>query len=270
MAPVIGARERAAARAARRARRGDRARRRGWGHERQRRARLGPVPVRRAAARRRAGLRGELVLAAAPRQPRELSRRARALLASGRSSARGRAASSSTITKRCGSRSAQRRRVAVPARARRALVRGPRGLDRRRRPRGRARALARSLLRLGRHVARRASELRRRSTSPRTCRCSARGPVIKSNANQSYATDGESWARFEAWCSAVGVAPQRFVVAERPAVRLARSARSRARALGVRDGGRRQPDALDALVPRDGGRGGRAEDDRRHGGLLPR
>jgi aspartyl aminopeptidase len=37
------------------------------------------------------------------------------------------------------------------------------------------------------------------------------GPVIKSNANQRYATDGESAARFELWCDEAGVKPQRFV-----------------------------------------------------------
>lgn len=39
-----------------------------------------------------------------------------------------------------------------------------------------------------------------------------RGLVIKSNANQSYATDGESAARFELFCAEAGFAPQRFVV----------------------------------------------------------
>jgi aspartyl aminopeptidase len=38
-----------------------------------------------------------------------------------------------------------------------------------------------------------------------------RGLVIKSNANQSYATDGVSGAAFEALCRKVGYAPQRFV-----------------------------------------------------------
>lgn len=37
------------------------------------------------------------------------------------------------------------------------------------------------------------------------------GPVIKSNVNQSYATDGESWAHFAALCKEVGVTPQFFV-----------------------------------------------------------
>jgi aspartyl aminopeptidase len=37
------------------------------------------------------------------------------------------------------------------------------------------------------------------------------GPVIKSNANQRYATDAESAARFELWCAAADVVPQRFV-----------------------------------------------------------
>jgi aspartyl aminopeptidase len=37
------------------------------------------------------------------------------------------------------------------------------------------------------------------------------GPVIKSNANQSYATDGESWAHFAALCREAGVTPQHFV-----------------------------------------------------------
>jgi aspartyl aminopeptidase len=37
------------------------------------------------------------------------------------------------------------------------------------------------------------------------------GPVIKSNVNQRYATDGESAARFELWCEEAGVKPQRFV-----------------------------------------------------------
>ncbi|MBK8172579.1 MAG: M18 family aminopeptidase [Sandaracinaceae bacterium] len=38
-----------------------------------------------------------------------------------------------------------------------------------------------------------------------------RGPVIKSNVNQSYATDGESAAIFEALCRRADVAPQHFV-----------------------------------------------------------
>ena len=37
------------------------------------------------------------------------------------------------------------------------------------------------------------------------------GPVIKSNVNQRYATDGESAARFEVWCEEASVKPQRFV-----------------------------------------------------------
>ncbi|SEK48875.1 aspartyl aminopeptidase [Stigmatella aurantiaca] len=37
------------------------------------------------------------------------------------------------------------------------------------------------------------------------------GPVIKSNVNQSYATDGESWAYFAALCRDAGVAAQHFV-----------------------------------------------------------
>ncbi|MCB9597494.1 MAG: M18 family aminopeptidase [Sandaracinaceae bacterium] len=37
------------------------------------------------------------------------------------------------------------------------------------------------------------------------------GPVIKTNVNQRYATDGESSARFLAWCEAAEVIPQHFV-----------------------------------------------------------
>ncbi|MDQ3035929.1 MAG: M18 family aminopeptidase [Myxococcota bacterium] len=37
------------------------------------------------------------------------------------------------------------------------------------------------------------------------------GPVIKSNANQRYATDAEGQARFELWCAEADVVPQRFV-----------------------------------------------------------
>lgn len=38
------------------------------------------------------------------------------------------------------------------------------------------------------------------------------GPVVKINVNQSYATDGESWASFERWARAADVGTQRFVV----------------------------------------------------------
>ena len=38
------------------------------------------------------------------------------------------------------------------------------------------------------------------------------GPVVKINVNQSYATDGESWASFERWARAAEVSTQRFVV----------------------------------------------------------
>lgn len=38
------------------------------------------------------------------------------------------------------------------------------------------------------------------------------GPVIKINVNQSYATDGESWASFERWAEEADVPTQRFVV----------------------------------------------------------
>lgn len=38
------------------------------------------------------------------------------------------------------------------------------------------------------------------------------GPVVKINVNQSYATDGESWAAFEGWARAADVGTQRFVV----------------------------------------------------------
>jgi len=37
------------------------------------------------------------------------------------------------------------------------------------------------------------------------------GPVIKSNVNQSYATDGETWAHFTSLCREAGVTPQHFV-----------------------------------------------------------
>ena len=37
------------------------------------------------------------------------------------------------------------------------------------------------------------------------------GPVIKSNVNQSYATDGETWAWFALCCREVGITPQNFV-----------------------------------------------------------
>ena len=37
------------------------------------------------------------------------------------------------------------------------------------------------------------------------------GPVIKTNTNQRYATDGETAARFEIWCGHAGVTPQKFV-----------------------------------------------------------
>lgn len=38
------------------------------------------------------------------------------------------------------------------------------------------------------------------------------GPVVKVNVNQSYATDGESWASFERWAAEADVPTQRFVV----------------------------------------------------------
>jgi aspartyl aminopeptidase len=38
-----------------------------------------------------------------------------------------------------------------------------------------------------------------------------RGLVIKTNSNQSYATNGETAARFTLFCEAAGFAPQRFV-----------------------------------------------------------
>jgi aspartyl aminopeptidase len=38
------------------------------------------------------------------------------------------------------------------------------------------------------------------------------GPVVKINVNQSYATDGESWASFERWAREAEVTTQRFVV----------------------------------------------------------
>ena len=38
------------------------------------------------------------------------------------------------------------------------------------------------------------------------------GPVVKINVNQSYATDGESWASFERWARDADVSTQRFVV----------------------------------------------------------
>lgn len=38
------------------------------------------------------------------------------------------------------------------------------------------------------------------------------GPVVKINVNQSYATDGESWARFEGWAREADVTTQRYVV----------------------------------------------------------
>lgn len=38
------------------------------------------------------------------------------------------------------------------------------------------------------------------------------GPVIKINVNQSYATDGESWASFERWAEEADVRTQRFVI----------------------------------------------------------
>ncbi|HEY8431282.1 MAG TPA: M18 family aminopeptidase [Sandaracinaceae bacterium] len=37
------------------------------------------------------------------------------------------------------------------------------------------------------------------------------GPVLKSNSNQRYATDGEGWARFANWCARADVVPQHFV-----------------------------------------------------------
>jgi aspartyl aminopeptidase len=38
------------------------------------------------------------------------------------------------------------------------------------------------------------------------------GPVVKINVNQSYATDGESWASFERWAREAKVVTQRFVI----------------------------------------------------------
>jgi aspartyl aminopeptidase len=39
-----------------------------------------------------------------------------------------------------------------------------------------------------------------------------RGPVIKVNANQSYASDAETAARFASLCGELGICPQHFVV----------------------------------------------------------
>ena len=39
-----------------------------------------------------------------------------------------------------------------------------------------------------------------------------KGPVLKSNANQSYATTGASAAEFAAYCQEAGFQPQNFVV----------------------------------------------------------
>ena len=88
------------------------------------------------------------------------------------------------------------------------------------------------------------------------------GPVIKANANQAYATDAESAGLFSDLCARVGVAPQHFVT---------RSDLGCGSTIGPisaaprrdPDRRRRQPDALDALVPRDGRERRRLADDRR-------
>lgn len=46
---------------------------------------------------------------------------------------------------------------------------------------------------------------------PRHAPILGKGPVLKSNVNQSYATDGEGWALWESLCRAAGVVPQHFV-----------------------------------------------------------
>ncbi|MBF5045502.1 M18 family aminopeptidase [Aggregicoccus sp. 17bor-14] len=46
---------------------------------------------------------------------------------------------------------------------------------------------------------------------PRHAPILGKGPVLKSNVNQSYATDGEGWALWEGLCREAGVVPQHFV-----------------------------------------------------------
>jgi aspartyl aminopeptidase len=78
------------------------------------------------------------------------------------------------------------------------------------------------------------------------------GPVIKTNDNQRYATDGVTAALFRSLCADLGRASvQEFV--NRPDLACGTTIGPiSASRLGVRDGGRGQPDAVDALHPRDG------------------
>jgi aspartyl aminopeptidase len=80
-----------------------------------------------------------------------------------------------------------------------------------RQPQGLARAMARSLL-VSADMAHGVHPNYADLHDPQHAPMVNRGLVIKSNANQSYATDGATAAAFELCCEAAGFVPQRFVV----------------------------------------------------------
>jgi aspartyl aminopeptidase len=77
-------------------------------------------------------------------------------------------------------------------------------------PQGLARAVARSLL-VSADMAHAVHPNYADKHEPEHRPVVGRGPVIKVNANQSYASDAETSARFAALCAEVGVVPQHFV-----------------------------------------------------------